>query len=134
VFEWKQYYETGVSFIDDHHKRLFELAGENINKSKNNETSINNREFFNELLDFIKFNFAIEEDYMSEVEYVEFNRHKEEHSIFITRLCYLNSEEFDEEENYEKIYWEKVFHFIYSWLHHHMVSEDSKYNSFEDAI
>ncbi|QAA33167.1 bacteriohemerythrin [Clostridium manihotivorum] len=128
MFEWKQCYETGISFIDDHHKRLFELAYETTNNEKNN------RDIFNELLDFIKFNFAIEEDYMSEVEYAEFKGHRDHHNIFIKRLCYLKAEEFDNEEDYEKLYWEKAFHFIYSWLHNHMVSEDSKYSNIEDTI
>lgn len=125
MFLWSSKYETGSSFIDDNHKKLFEIGYDVLKFTQSEGNEVNTSYFNNALKDFItyaKFNFSIEEDYMSEIEYTGFVNHKQEHYFFIKRLCYYD---FDEIIT-DKETLQRLFEFIYSWLDQHIISEDLK--------
>ncbi|GFZ29564.1 bacteriohemerythrin [Clostridium zeae] len=125
MFQWSKMYETGSSFIDDNHKKLFEIGYDVLTCTQSGSNEVNISYFNNALKDFIsyaKFSFSIEEDYMSEIEYKEFVNHRREHYFFIKRLCYYDFDDIIADK--ETLL--RVFEFIYSWLDQHMISEDLK--------
>ncbi|MBK1810114.1 hemerythrin family protein [Clostridium sp. YIM B02505] len=125
MFQWSKKYETGSGFIDDNHKKLFEIGCDILMRTQSASNEIDTSYFNNALKDFItyaKFSFSIEEDYMSEIEYTGFVDHRREHYFFIKRLCYYDFDEII--TNKETL--QRLFEFIYSWLDQHMISEDLK--------
>ncbi|GKU24683.1 bacteriohemerythrin [Clostridium folliculivorans] len=125
MFEWSMKYETGSSFIDDNHKKLFEIGYDIVTFIQSESNEVSRCHLTNALKDFItyaKFSFSIEEDYMSEIEYAEFVSHRQEHYFFIKRLCYYDFDEIITNKESSQT----LFEFIYSWLDQHMISEDLK--------
>lgn len=125
MFQWSTKYETGFSFIDDNHKKLFKIGKDVLTCAQAESNYVNTMHFSNVLKDFItyaKFSFSIEEDYMSEIEYTEFMKHRQEHYFFIKRLCYYDFDEII--TNKETL--QKLYKFIYLWLDQHMIAEDLK--------
>lgn len=124
MYEFKEEYKTGIDFIDEQHKVLFEIAEKTYTLLKN-EFTIDKYdkivELIKELQDYTVFHFAAEEEYMKSINYKKMFTQKVEHDAFIKRINDVNFSKID--ENQEE-YIISILELLNDWLTGHIFSND----------
>ena len=124
MYEMKPEYYTGIEFIDNEHKKSFEIAN-NVYELQMNEFIPDKYDYIldvvNELKDYAKTHFQHEEDYMSSIKYRKFLSHKVEHDGFIEKINEYDPDVID--ENQKEILLE-LLDFLTSWLVDHILMQD----------
>lgn len=124
MYEMKPEYFTGIEFIDNEHKRLFEIANE-VYELLMNEFIPDKYDYImevvNELKDYARYHFEHEESYMSSIKYKRLLSHKVEHDGFIERINEYDPDEID--ENQKEVLLE-LLDFLTSWLVDHILMQD----------
>jgi hemerythrin len=88
LVEWSDRYRTGISLIDDQHKKLIDMTnalymgclegGEPAN--------VYFRKTVHEAVDYVRFHFTTEEKILERINYPETAAHKKEHENFIKEI------------------------------------------------
>ncbi|WP_097026291.1 bacteriohemerythrin [Clostridium peptidivorans] len=124
MYEFKEEYKTGIDFIDEQHKVLFEIAEKTYTLLKN-EFTIDKYDkiviLIKELQDYTVFHFAAEEEYMKSINYKKMFTQKVEHDAFIKRINDVNFSKID--ENQEE-YIISILQLLNDWLAGHIFSND----------
>lgn len=124
MYEFKEEYKTGIDFIDEQHKALFEIAEKTYTLLKN-EFTIDKYDkivaLIKELQDYTVFHFAAEEEYMKSINYKRMFTQKVEHDAFIKRINDVNFSKID--ENQEE-YIMSILQLLNDWLAGHIFSND----------
>lgn len=127
MYQMKPEYYTGIEFIDQEHKRLFELAEETyqllydeILQDKADQII----HLISELINYTRTHFFHEEAYQKKINYPYFEEHAKQHRQFEDKLLEfdLDSIEDDCEEQNETI--EELLNFLVNWLIHHIQKVD----------
>lgn len=127
MYQMKPEYYTGIEFIDQEHKRLFELAEETyqllydeILQDKADQII----HLISELINYTRTHFSHEEDYQKKIHYPYFEEHAKQHRQFEDKLLEfdLDAIEDDCEEQNETI--EELLNFLVDWLIHHIQKVD----------
>ena len=91
MFEWSEEYSVGVSIIDDDHKKLVSLINEADIAKQNGEKLTEIMKILNDMVLYARRHFKMEEAYMDEFKYLDYQSHKSEHLDFTIRaLEYSN--------------------------------------------
>ncbi|MBM7871005.1 hemerythrin [Clostridium pascui] len=124
MYEFKEEYKTGIDFIDEQHKVLFEIAEKTYTLLKN-EFTIDKYDkivaLIKELQDYTVFHFTAEEEYMKSIGYKRMFTQKVEHDAFIKRINDVNFSKID--ENQEE-YIISILQLLNDWLTGHIFSND----------
>ncbi len=124
MYEMKQEYYTGIEFIDEEHKKLFEIANTAY------ELLVNDfipdkydyiLEVVSELKDYAKHHFEHEESYMSNIKYGKLLSHKVSHEGFIERINEYDSDIIDEKQKESLL---ELLDFLTKWLVEHILMKD----------
>lgn len=124
MYEFKEEYRTGIDFIDEQHKVLFEIADKTYNLLKN-EFAIDKYdrivELLEELRDYTKFHFKAEEEYMKSINYKRMFTQKVEHDAFIKRISDVDFSKIDENQDEYII---SILQLLNDWLTGHIFEND----------
>lgn len=94
-FIWRSEYNINNFKIDNEHQKLFSIAREALNISKENDISEKNtklKEIIVKLFDYVDLHFPNEEAYMKEISYPELSSHKILHENMLDQLKNLITE------------------------------------------
>ncbi|MDR5588230.1 MULTISPECIES: hemerythrin family protein [Clostridium] len=124
MYKMKEEFKTGIEFIDEQHKKLFEIADKAYNLLTNNFTldkydSVVN--IIEELKDYTTFHFKSEEEYMDSINYKRRFSQKIAHEKFIEELNNVDLKIVDENQD-EGI--KKILEFLNTWLTEHILYSD----------
>lgn len=127
MFVWKNEYETGLDFIDEQHKKIFEIGNKVYELIKNEFIT----DKFDKILDIIvelknyaALHFEAEEKYMIEIGYKKFLSHKVQHDDFINRFSNIDFRSIDKSQDK---YMVELMSFIYEWIDGHILGMDMQY-------
>lgn len=124
MYEFKEEYKTGIDFIDEQHKVLFEIADKTYTLLKN-EFAIDKYDkivaLIEELQDYTSFHFTAEEEYMKSINYKRMFTQKVEHDAFIKRINDVNFSKIDENQDE---YIVSILQLLNDWLTGHIFSND----------
>ena len=126
MYEFKDEYLTGIELIDNEHRRLFEIADEVYELSKNEfiaDKYDNVKAVLGELRDYTKQHFAHEEEYMKSINYKKLFTQIIEHKAFVDKLDDLDLESIDETSD-EMI--QDILKFLTDWLVNHILYNDKQ--------
>lgn len=102
MYEFKEEYKTGVDFIDEQHKVLFEIADKTYNLLKN-DFAIDKYDkivsLIEELQNYTVFHFTAEEEYMKKIKYKRLFTQKMEHEAFIKKINDVDFSKIDENQD-----------------------------------
>ncbi|MDP4084434.1 MAG: bacteriohemerythrin [Bacillota bacterium] len=124
MLTWQREYETGIQFIDEQHKMLFEIGNKAYDLFRNEYTIDkydNIVEIIQELKDYTVFHFSAEEEYLLKVGYKGFFAHKVEHDDFISKFNEINYDRIDDGQNE---YITELLDFIFTWIKEHILIRD----------
>lgn len=124
MYEIKQDYYTGVKFVDDEHKKLFEIAN-TIYDLLIDEFIPDKYDYImevvTELKDYAKYHFKHEEEYMKGINYRKLLSHKVNHDDFIEKIEKFDADIVDENQKESLL---ELLDFLTSWLVEHILKKD----------
>jgi hemerythrin len=122
--EWISAYSVGIPEIDEQHKQLFECIDrlENAKDERQRELAV----YFvmDELTDYARIHFAVEEIVMRLFDYPGLKAHAAEHRDFELRLKALGKVELNHDVHAE------AGSFLRGWLTQHIMISDKRYAEF----
>lgn len=129
MYEMKNEYLTGIEFIDNEHRRLFEIA-EQTYQLKNEEFISDKydqiKALLEELKDYTRMHFAHEEEYMQSIGYKKLFTQKVQHQAFIDWLEEQNLDEIDTEFENQDAVVDNILKYLTDWLVHHILETDKQ--------
>ena len=135
MYEMKDEYLTGIEFIDNEHRRLFEIAEETY-QLKNEEFIPDKydqiRSLLNELKDYTAMHFSHEEEYMQSIGYKKLFTQKIQHEAFIHWLEEQELDSIDEEYEDQNAVIDNILKYLTDWLVSHILDTDKQIPASED--
>ena len=122
--EFRKEYWTGIEFVDYQHKRLFEIvdeANQLIQKFDKEDCVDEFLCIISELMDYTKFHFKAEEEYMESIQYEGLEAQKRAHSAFIQHIGKISKNEI-QANGKEQV--EELVEYLLSWLINHILRLD----------
>lgn len=124
MYEFKEEYKTGIDFIDEQHKVLFEIADKTYNLLKN-EFVVDKYDkiilLIEELQNYTAFHFKAEEAYMESIGYKRMFTQKMEHEAFIKKI---NDVDFSKIDENQEEYIVSILQLLNDWLSGHIFEND----------
>lgn len=124
MYEFKEEYKTGIDFIDEQHKVLFEIADKTYNLLKNDFTLDKYDKIvalIEELQNYTVFHFNAEEEYMKSINYKRMFTQKVEHDAFIKRIKDVDFKKIDHDQDEYII---SILQLLNDWLTGHIFEND----------
>lgn len=126
MYDFKEEYITGIAAVDAEHKRLFEIADEAYQLTKE-ELLVDKydqvRHILGELKDYALQHFEHEEAYMASINYKHMFIQKVQHDQFREKINDMNLEHLD--ENTEEMLSE-ILEYLTGWLINHILEHDKQ--------
>ena len=120
---------TGITLIDDEHRRLFEIIKETndlIHEKFLHDKYDEIVRLITELRDYTEFHFSDEEALMTRIQYPGLDAQKRAHSAFIERLVEIDLNDLDEMDDHQQEYLLDLIQFLLDWLTNHILACDQK--------
>lgn len=124
MYEMKPEYYTGISFVDEEHKKLFEIAN-TVYDLLIDEFIPDKYDYImqviNELKSYAIYHFEHEEKYMSDINYRKLLSHKVAHDGFIEKINEYDADIIDENQKESLL---ELLEFLTTWLVEHILMKD----------
>jgi hemerythrin len=126
IFAFTDVYKTGIDFVDEEHKRLFELIRE-TNDAIHDELRFDKYDdimhIISGLRDYTEMHFHDEEEYMEKISYSELDAQRRAHQAFVDKL---NEVDLNEVDDNQQEYLEELIAFLVGWLSNHILKMDKR--------
>jgi hemerythrin len=126
AFSFTDAYRTGIGFVDEEHKKLFEIIRETndlIQDEMLHDKYDQIVHIIGKLKDYTKLHFTDEERYMGSIGYDGLNMQRIAHTAFIDRLNEIDLNDMDDNQ---KEYLDDLIEFLLEWLINHIMKMDKK--------
>ena len=129
LFAFTDKYKTGIEFIDDEHKRLFEIIDETYELI--HDHFIHDKydqiiHLLDQLKDYTEFHFHDEEEYMKSINYQGLEAQQQAHAAFIDKLVNIDIHELEAMDDNQQQYLLDLVNFLVTWLANHILGADKK--------
>lgn len=126
AFAFTDKYRTGITLIDEEHKRLFEIIRETNDLIK--AELLHDKydaivQILRELKDYTIMHFEDEERYMEKIHYEGLELQRMAHTAFVDRLNEIN---LDDVDRAQKEYLDELLEFLLNWLTNHILKMDKQ--------
>jgi hemerythrin len=126
IFAFTAAYKTGITFIDDEHKKLFEIIKETndvIKADMLHDKYDAIMHILEELKEYTIKHFSDEEEYMKKIEYDGLPAQHIAHTVFVDRLNEIDLADLDDNQ---EAYLNDLIDFLLEWLINHIKNMDKK--------
>lgn len=127
---WREEYKTGIDFIDEQHKKLFELTDSLVELLKN-QLMIDKYdrivEAVVELREYTVYHFDTEEKYMKSIKYSKRFEQRIEHEKFKVNLNKLSLDDIDLNHDASIL---ELIDMVSTWLKEHIIEKDKQIYGF----
>jgi len=123
IINWSQEYSVGVVELDNHHKRLISMINELYFAMSNDRGQQVVNDIIQEMHEYAKMHFAVEEGFMRKYEYLGSFQHFREHERFIEKAQEMSQRCADG----EFVISFEVIQFLSDWLKSHIRESDMEY-------
>ena len=126
LFHWSDDFSVGIQEIDEQHKELVDLLNQlhvAIHEHHGSETS---RKILDELADYTRTHFAVEESLMRVSNYPEFAAHKQNHEELIGQVIALQ----EKLDTGKATITFELLHFLKVWLTRHINEADKRFGAY----
>ena len=126
LFEWSDGYSVGVQEIDEQHKELVGLLNQLHSAIREHHGSEASRRILDELADYTRTHFMVEESLMRVSNYPEFENHKRNHEELIAQVQALQ----EKLDSGQAAITFELLHFLKVWLTRHINEADKHFGDF----
>ncbi|TYO98906.1 methyl-accepting chemotaxis protein [Geothermobacter ehrlichii] len=120
LIKWSEDYSTGISMVDEQHKRLLDLINQLFVSMKNGGDKATVRNAIEGLADYTRSHFSDEEDLMRRYGYPDLDAHIKLHQKFVDAV-----QDYQRRlANDERLAPAEVFNFLKGWLIYHIQEKD----------
>lgn len=126
IIQWTEELSVGVPRLDDHHRRLIELANQLGTAIAAGDTERTTGAVLGELIRYVYYHFGEEERLMEEAGYAELPAHRQHHKIMAEHVRGLE-ERFDRDPG--AVLTAELQSYLADWLLNHIRSEDAQYRA-----
>ena len=124
--EWDDTLSVGIEEIDEQHKVLVEMVNkmhEAIHQRHGSDVVIG---ILNDLAEYTRIHFAVEESLMRILNYPDYDNHKQVHEELLHTVEDLQ----EKVSSGKKSIGFELMHFLKTWLTKHIMEEDMQYSGF----
>lgn len=135
-FAFTDKYKTGITLVDDEHRRLFEIISDTndlIHEQLLHDKYDEIMRLLAELRDYTESHFNDEEALMERIHYPELPAQKRAHAAFVERLVNIDLEELDNLDDNQQEYLLDLIQFLLGWLSNHILGSDKKIGEYMRA-
>ena len=130
LITWNADLALNITEIDDQHKQLVNIINELFDAMMDGRGYDILDDIFNRLIEYADYHFATEEKYFDQFQYVESEKHKEEHRYYVEQVNELKKA-YDAgkkiREGSENIISIDLWKLLESWLTDHLKTSDKNY-------
>ena len=122
---WDETFSVGVEVIDEQHKKLIKMLNTMIEAEN---TSVNSEiisTVLTEMRQYASEHFALEEKYMLEYGYLDYDSHKAQHKEFIKKVAMLCIETTHQSRTVPT----EILEYLKHWLINHILKTDMQYKT-----
>ncbi|MCB1906771.1 MAG: hemerythrin family protein [Rhodocyclaceae bacterium] len=126
IFEWSDDYSVGVQEIDEQHKELVGLLNDLHTAIHEHHGTQASRRILDELAEYTRTHFMVEESLMRISNYPEFEAHKHSHEELIAQVQGLQ----EKLDSGQAAITFELLHFLKVWLTRHINEADKRFGSY----
>ena len=126
IVEWHDEFKIGIDEVDFEHREMIELINESYNESKKQASDMAVMDFLGEIFEKISAHFALEEKIMRDLEYDQFEDHKEDHERLLDSIRDIMDEYMDASTMDD----EKFGNNLKEWFVNHFSTMDARMHNF----
>ncbi len=126
LVEWRDEFKIGIEEVDFEHQELIELINELYAETKKEDSAMAVMDCLEEIFAKISAHFALEEKVMRDLQYDEYEDHKEDHELLLDSIMdimdeYADDTRLDEEEFADR---------LNDWFVRHFSTKDARMHRF----
>jgi hemerythrin len=126
LVEWRDEFKIGIEEVDFEHQELIELINELYAETKKEDSAMAVMDCLGEIFAKISAHFALEEKVMRDLQYDEYEDHKEDHELLLDSIMdimdeYADDTRLDEEEFADR---------LNDWFVRHFSTKDARMHRF----
>jgi len=126
LIKWDKSYEVGIEKIDSQHQELVRIINKFISaKSEGKEMSVM-KETLTNLVNYTKYHFHDEEEFMQHEHYFKIYEHKAQHKILIKQIVQILHDINTNKININ----DELFSLLKRWLLQHVLKQDAAFGKF----
>lgn len=126
LLEWSDSYKTGIQEVDEQHKELVSMLNALHNAIVNHRAKESSRRILDQLAEYTRTHFLLEESLMRVTHYPGFEAHKQQHEELIRQVVDLQQKL---DSGAATITFE-LLHFLKVWLSQHINETDKRFGAF----
>jgi len=126
LVEWRDEFKIGIEEVDFEHQELIELINELYAETKKEDSAMAVMDCLGEIFAKISAHFALEEKVMRDLQYDQYEDHKEDHELLLDSIMdimdeYADDTGLDEEEFADR---------LNDWFVRHFSTKDARMHKF----
>ena len=126
LIEWRDEFKIGIEEVDFEHQELIELINDLYSETKKEDSAMAVMDCLEEIFAKISAHFALEEKVMRDLQYDQYEDHKEDHEVLLDSIMnimdeYANDNRLDEDEFADR---------LNDWFVRHFSTKDARMHSF----
>ena len=125
---WQDSLSVSNEKIDQQHKNLINMLNTAVSIQHKKPNSEEVSELLQELSRYAHDHFKVEEEYMLEMSYPDFDKHKSQHKLFREKIACLCLEAFSKSEAVAT----DLLNYLSEWFLNHIKNTDQMYAQFAD--
>ncbi len=132
-FAFTDKYKTGITLVDDEHRRLFEIIKDTndvIHAELLHDKYDEIMRLLGELREYTEVHFSDEEQLMERINYPGLDAQKRAHSAFVARLVEIDLAELDAMDDNQQEYLMDLIGFLLGWLSNHILGMDKQIGTY----
>ncbi len=126
LVEWRDEFEIGIKEVDFEHQELVELINESYKAAKDKNSTTDVMDFLGEIFSQISAHFALEEKVMRDMQYDQYEDHKDDHERLLDSIRDIMDDYMDVSTMDEKQFGER----LNKWFTQHFSTKDARMHKF----
>ncbi|MBL1143089.1 MAG: hemerythrin family protein [Proteobacteria bacterium] len=126
LIEWRDEFKIGIDEVDFEHQELIELINEIYDEAKTEGSILAVSDSLGDIFGKISAHFALEEKEMRELNYDQYEVHKEDHEQLLDSIRDI-MDEYEEENNLDE---EDFGNRLKDWFVNHFSTKDARLHKF----
>ena len=129
LFHWSDSFNVNIQEVDEQHKVLVDLLNQLHHAIKDHRGKAASRHILDQLADYTRTHFLLEESLMRVLHYPGLEIHKQQHEDLIKQI-----QELQHKLDYENVTITfELLHFLKNWLVKHILGTDKHYGPYLNA-